>query len=258
MAVRQLHRKRRGGEVLQGLRREDGPATPSRRRRTSPSAPRRCSAATRASGPRSRPRCRTSRAIRSKRSFTLAFGGAQCKNAQRPITTQDSSDKDSDSSDSPARLAGQMAGKLGWPVPQEEGRLAGRAGRGRPAAPARRARCRAGDVALMTISSQLVSVSTNGASADAVRRCRRTSRKPSRRTPLTQLYDIRDMRADSSVGRGKRLETQVAHCWMLAAQCATMSPLSEAPLRQSWRRSQGRMSSTRPPGMSRIPSGTNH
>jgi hypothetical protein len=95
-------------------------------------------------------------------SFTLALGGAECKDP-KAHQTQESSDRDSDSSSSPTALAGAVAGKLGglFHKKQEDSPAAAPA----PAAPA--APVPPGDVALMTVSSQLVSVSTNSASADA-------------------------------------------------------------------------------------------
>jgi hypothetical protein len=95
-------------------------------------------------------------------SFTLALGGAECKDP-KARQAQDGSDKDSDSSNSPGALAGAVAGKLGglFHKKQDDTPAAAPA----PAAPA--APLPPGDVALMTVSSQLVSVSTNSASPDA-------------------------------------------------------------------------------------------
>jgi hypothetical protein len=93
-------------------------------------------------------------------SFTLALGGAECKDP-KAHQTQDSSDKDNDSSNNPTALAGAVAGKLGglFHKKQEDAPAAAPAAPATPVPP--------GDVALMTISSQLVSVSTNSASPDA-------------------------------------------------------------------------------------------
>jgi hypothetical protein len=96
-------------------------------------------------------------------SFTLALGGAECKDP-KAHQTQDSSDKDSDSSNSPGALAGAVAGKLGGLFHKKKDEAQDAA----PAAPAAApAPLPPGDVGLMTISSQLVSVSTNSASPDA-------------------------------------------------------------------------------------------
>jgi hypothetical protein len=97
-----------------------------------------------------------------KTGFTLALGGAQCKDskAQQSAAQSDQSD---DSSNGPGGLAGVMAGKLGGLFHKKSDADAP------PAAPAPTvtpAPVPPGDVALMTVSSQLVSVSTDGASAD--------------------------------------------------------------------------------------------
>jgi hypothetical protein len=93
--------------------------------------------------------------------FTLALGGPQCKDPKAQQTQASDSD---DSSNTPGGLAGAMAGKLGGlfhkksdsdsPPPQ-------------PAAAVTPVPVPAGDVALMTVTSQLVSVSTDSAGADA-------------------------------------------------------------------------------------------
>jgi hypothetical protein len=101
-----------------------------------------------------------------KTSFILALGGEQCQNANaRQAQSGDNSDSSSGGSN-PAALAGAVAGKIGslfhkkkddadtppaQPVPATTSPT--------PLPP--------GDVAIMTISSQLVSVSTTNASADA-------------------------------------------------------------------------------------------
>ena len=93
--------------------------------------------------------------------FTLALGGPQCKDPKAQQTQSSDSD---DSSSSSGGFAGAVAGKLGGlfhkksdadsPPPQ--------------AAPAvTPAPVPVGDVALMTVTSQLVSVSTDSAGADA-------------------------------------------------------------------------------------------
>jgi len=93
--------------------------------------------------------------------FTLALGGPQCKDPKAQQTQSSDSD---DSSNTSGGLAGAMAGKLGGlfhkksdsdsPPPQAAPTVTPV-----PLPP--------GDVALMTVTSQLVSVSTDSASADA-------------------------------------------------------------------------------------------
>jgi hypothetical protein len=97
-----------------------------------------------------------------KTSFTLALGGPQCKNAN---AQQAQSNTDSDKSGSPAALAGAMAGKLGGLFHKKKDDADAPAAQAAPTTTP--AAVPPGDVALMTVSSQLVSVSTNGAGADA-------------------------------------------------------------------------------------------
>jgi hypothetical protein len=99
-----------------------------------------------------------------KSSFTLALGGAQCKDpkAQQAPQGQDSAD----SSNSPSALAGAVAGKLGGLFHRKKDDADAPAAAA-PAPVGTPVVLPPGDVALMTVSSQLVSVSTNGASADA-------------------------------------------------------------------------------------------
>jgi len=97
-----------------------------------------------------------------KTSFTLAMGGPQCKNSN---AQQAQSSGDNDSSGNPAGLAGAMAGKLGGLFHKKKDDADTPAAQ--PAPTTTPAPVPPGDVALMTVSSQLVSVSTNGAGADA-------------------------------------------------------------------------------------------
>jgi hypothetical protein len=100
-----------------------------------------------------------------KSSFTLALGGAQCKDSKAQQGQSGQAD-DNSSSGGPAGVAGALAGKLGGLFHKKKDDA--------DAAPAAQATpastpvaIPAGDVALMTVTSQLVSVSTNGASPDA-------------------------------------------------------------------------------------------
>jgi hypothetical protein len=97
-----------------------------------------------------------------KSSFTLALGGTQCKNSN---TGQAQQSQDNDSSSSPSGLAGAVAGKLGGLFHKKKDDAD--APPAQPAPVVTPIALPPGDVALMTVSSQLVSVSTNGASADA-------------------------------------------------------------------------------------------
>jgi hypothetical protein len=101
-----------------------------------------------------------------KSSFTLALGGAQCKDSKAQQQGQSGQADDSSSSGGPGGVAGALAGKLGGLFHKKKDDA--------DAAPAAQATpastpvaVPAGDVALMTVSSQLVSVSTSGASPDA-------------------------------------------------------------------------------------------
>jgi hypothetical protein len=101
-----------------------------------------------------------------KTSFTLALGGPQCKNSNvQQAGTDNTGAGGAEGSGSPAGLAGAVAGKLGGLFHKKKDDADAAAA---PPAPATTpAAVPPGDVALMTVSSQLVSVSTNGASADA-------------------------------------------------------------------------------------------
>jgi hypothetical protein len=102
-----------------------------------------------------------------KSSFTLGMGGPQCKNsnsdAAQTSQTDDSSSSSSNSS-GPGGIAGALAGKLGGLFQKKKDTADA------PAAPPPAAAAPVpmppGDVALMTVSSQLVSVSTDAVSAD--------------------------------------------------------------------------------------------
>lgn len=103
-----------------------------------------------------------------KSSFTLGIGGPQCKNSnsQQAQTTQPDGSAQNTSSipQSPSGIAGAVVGKLGGLFQKKKESADAPAAQPAPAvaAPA----MPPGDVALMTVSSQLVSVSTNAVSAD--------------------------------------------------------------------------------------------
>jgi hypothetical protein len=97
-----------------------------------------------------------------KSSFTLGLGGPQCKdsNSQQAQTSQTDN-----SSPSPSGIAGAVVGKLGGLFQKKKDTSDAPAP---PPAPAvAPITMPPGDVTLMTVSSQLVSVSTNAVSADA-------------------------------------------------------------------------------------------
>jgi hypothetical protein len=102
-----------------------------------------------------------------KSSFTLGLGGPQCKNSssQQAQTGQpDSSSPSSSPSPSPSGIAGAVVGKLGGLFQKKKDNADAPAA---PPAPAvAPVAMPPGDVALMTVSSQVVSVSTNAVSAD--------------------------------------------------------------------------------------------
>lgn len=97
-----------------------------------------------------------------KTSFTLALGGAQCKSSNAEQAQQS---QDNDSSSSPGALAGAVAGKLGGLFHKKKDDADAPAAQPAPAVTP--VALPPGDVALMTVSSQLVSVSTNSARPDA-------------------------------------------------------------------------------------------
>jgi hypothetical protein len=98
-----------------------------------------------------------------KSSFTLGLGGPQCKNSNSQ-QAQTSQNDNSSRSPSPSGIAGAVAGKLGGLFQKKKDTTDA------PAAPPAFAVAPVamppGDVALLTVSSQVVSVSTNAVSAD--------------------------------------------------------------------------------------------
>jgi len=102
-----------------------------------------------------------------KSSFTLAMGGAECKDpkAHQSQESQDSSDSPANS---PSALAGAVAGKLGGLFHKKKDESdSAPAAAAAPAPIVSAVPLPPGDVGLMTVSSQLVSVSTSSASPDA-------------------------------------------------------------------------------------------
>jgi hypothetical protein len=97
-----------------------------------------------------------------RNSFTLAMGGAQCKSA----SAQQAQSGDDEDSSNPNALAGAVAGKLGSLFHKKKDDSEAAAARA-PTPAVSSVPLPPGDVAVMTISSQLVSVSTNSASPDA-------------------------------------------------------------------------------------------
>ena len=105
-----------------------------------------------------------------KSSFTLGMGGPQCKDSnsqsgQSAQTSQtDNSSPSPSSSATPSGIAGAVVGKLGslFQKKRDTADVPATA----PAAAAAPVVMPPGDVALMTVSSQLVSVSTDAVSAD--------------------------------------------------------------------------------------------
>jgi hypothetical protein len=97
-----------------------------------------------------------------KSSFTLGLGGPQCKdsNSQQAQTSQSDS-----TPQSPSGIAGAVVGKLGG-LFQKKKDTADAPPAAPPAPTVAPVAMPPGDVALMTVSSQVVSVSTNGVSAD--------------------------------------------------------------------------------------------
>ena len=100
-----------------------------------------------------------------KSSFTLGIGGPQCKNSNSQQAQTSQSDNSSPSPSTPGGIAGAVVGKLGGLFQKKKDTTDAPAA---PPAPAvAPVSMPPGDVALMTVSSQVVSVSTNAVSADA-------------------------------------------------------------------------------------------
>ncbi|MEA3175046.1 MAG: hypothetical protein QOF42_2457 [Gammaproteobacteria bacterium] len=99
-----------------------------------------------------------------KSSFTLGMGGTQCKDANSQQPQQAQSSPAGDNPTTPSGIAGAVAGKLGGLFKKKDTSDVPAA---QPAPAVAAVAMPPGDVALMTVSSQLVSVSTGGVSADA-------------------------------------------------------------------------------------------
>jgi hypothetical protein len=100
-----------------------------------------------------------------KSSFTLGLGGPQCKDSNsQPAANQADTNQQSPGPQSPSGIAGAVVGKLGGLFQRKKDPADAPAAP--PAATATPVAMPPGDVALMTVSSQLVSVSTNPLSPD--------------------------------------------------------------------------------------------
>jgi hypothetical protein len=101
-----------------------------------------------------------------KSSFTLGLGGTQCKDSSKDSNSQQAQTSQADSTPhSAGGIAGAVAGKLGSLFQKKKDTADAPAAQ--PAPAVAQVAMPPGDVALMTVSSQLVSVSTNAVSADA-------------------------------------------------------------------------------------------
>jgi hypothetical protein len=98
-----------------------------------------------------------------KNSFTLALGGAQCKDSKADESQQNSSSGSSSVTTNPGALAGAVAGKIGGLFHKKSDASDASPAPTTPTV----ANVPEGDVALITVSSQLVAVSTTAVSADA-------------------------------------------------------------------------------------------
>ena len=100
-----------------------------------------------------------------KMSFSFAFGGTECKNAKGQQGQQASSDDGSSGGGGPGGLAGQMAGKLGSLFHRKKDDSQSDTGSASPGAPPPAVTLPNGLVPIITMSSELVSVSTEGVSS---------------------------------------------------------------------------------------------
>jgi hypothetical protein len=100
-----------------------------------------------------------------KTTFAFAFGGEQCKNAQQP-PQQNSDNSTSSTPSTPGGLAGQVAGKLGSMFHRKKDDSQAAPATTDPAAPAAAPALPDGLIPLLTMNSELMSISTAGVSAD--------------------------------------------------------------------------------------------
>jgi hypothetical protein len=96
-----------------------------------------------------------------KSSFTLGLGGTQCKDSNAQQTQSSQADS---TPQSPSALAGAVVGKLGGLFQKKKDNADAAAAQ--PAAAVAPVAMPPGDVALMTVSTQLASMSTNPVGAD--------------------------------------------------------------------------------------------
>ena len=97
-----------------------------------------------------------------KTTFAFAFGGEQCKNAQQPPQQN----SDNGTSSTPGGLAGQVAGKLGSMFHRKKDDSQAAPATTDTAAPAAAPALPDGLIPLITMNSELVSISTAGVSAE--------------------------------------------------------------------------------------------
>jgi hypothetical protein len=105
-----------------------------------------------------------------KSSFTLGLGGSKCKDSNSQSNSQEAQASQADNnSTGPSGIAGAVVGKLGGLFKKKKDPADAPAESPAPAAAPAAAPVvmPPGDVALMTVSSQMVSVSTDAVSADA-------------------------------------------------------------------------------------------
>jgi hypothetical protein len=100
-----------------------------------------------------------------KTTFAFAFGGEQCKNAQQP-PQQSADNGTAGTPTAPGGLAGQVAGKLGSMFHRKKDDSPAAPAAADPAAPVAAPALPDGLIPLITMSSELVSISTAGVSAD--------------------------------------------------------------------------------------------
>jgi hypothetical protein len=100
-----------------------------------------------------------------KMSFSFAFGGTECRNAKGQSSQQASSDDNSASGGGPGGLAGQMAGKLGSLFHKKKDDSQGDTAPSSPGTAAPAVTLPNGLVPIVTMTSELISVSTDSVSS---------------------------------------------------------------------------------------------